>query len=160
MLLIADLIVDVDLDRFDGDIAIGMHRQWSQCRAVQLLKCFTSVTGQLLERTLVEFVQQGTDTLVELGQREKGLVAQVGQDPTLDELHTHLSLGFVLVLVRARWHHRQLIVFGQLLIAGVELGIISASLADTALEVVGDQQCRCITEKLKGTDMDLQPVRQ
>jgi hypothetical protein len=39
------VIVDVDLDRFDGDIAIGMHRQWSQCRAVQLLKCVTSVTG-------------------------------------------------------------------------------------------------------------------
>ena len=26
VLLIADVIVDVDLDRFDGDIAIGMHR--------------------------------------------------------------------------------------------------------------------------------------
>ena len=59
VLLIADVIVDVDLDRFDGDIAIGMHRQWSQCRAVQLLKRLASVTGQLLERALVEFVQQG-----------------------------------------------------------------------------------------------------
>ena len=48
VLLIADVIVDVDLDRFDGDIAIGMHRRWSQCRAVQLLKCVTSVTGRLL----------------------------------------------------------------------------------------------------------------
>lgn len=73
--LIADVIVDVDLDRFDGDIAIGMHRQWSQCRAVQLLKCVTSVTGQLRERTLVEFVQQGTDALVEFGKREEGLMA-------------------------------------------------------------------------------------
>lgn len=73
--LIADVIVDVDLDRFDGDIALGMHRQWSQCRAVQLLKCVTSVTGQLLERTLVEFVQQGTDALVEFGKREEGLMA-------------------------------------------------------------------------------------
>lgn len=71
VLLITDVIVDVDLD----DIAIGMHRQWSQCRAVQLLKCVTSVTGQLLERTLVEFVQQGTDALVEFGKREEGLMA-------------------------------------------------------------------------------------
>ena len=56
VLLIADVIVDVDLDRFDGDIAIGMHRQWAQCRAVQLLKRFTSVTGQLLNgRSLSSF---------------------------------------------------------------------------------------------------------
>lgn len=115
---------------------------------------------QAVERALVEFVQQGLDALVELGKREEGLMAQAGQDPALDDLHSHLSLGFVLGLVRANWHHRHLIVLGQLLVAGVELGLVSASLADTALEVVGDQQCRGPAEKLKGTDMALQPVRQ
>ncbi len=56
VLLIADVIVDVDLDRFDGDIAIGIHWQWSQCRAVQLLKCVTSVTGHCLNgRSLSSF---------------------------------------------------------------------------------------------------------
>ncbi|MNH21910.1 hypothetical protein D3C79_817440 [compost metagenome] len=139
MLLIADVIVDIDLDRFNGDVAIGMHRQRSQRRAVQLLKRFTPVTGQLLEWALVEFVQQGPDALVELGKREEGLMAQAGQDPALDDLHTHFRLGFVLGLVRACGHHRHLIVLGQLLVAGVKLGVISASLADTALEVVGDQ---------------------
>ena len=71
--------------RFDGDIAIGMHRQWSQCRAVQLLKHTRApVTGQLFEQALVEFVQQRPDALVELGKRERRSDGAGGPGSTLD----------------------------------------------------------------------------
>jgi hypothetical protein len=45
---------------------------------------------------LVQLIEQGAEALVQLGQREEGVMAQPRQDPPLDDLNTDLRLGLLL----------------------------------------------------------------
>ena len=50
MLLVVHVVVDIDLDRLDIDIAVGVARQWFESRLVESLERLTAVARQLLER--------------------------------------------------------------------------------------------------------------
>ncbi len=88
------------------------------------------------------------------------MVAQPGQDPALDDLHADLGLGLVPGLVGPCRHHGELIVLGQLLVAGIELRIVAAGLGDAAFQVVGDDDGGGAAKVLERPDMAAQPVRQ
>ncbi len=160
MLVVLDVVVDIDLDRLDGNKAVGLSRQGLEGRPIQLLEGLPAVAGQLLERLVVEFDQQAGDAAVELGQREEGVVAQPGQDPALDDLDGDLGFGLVLGLVGPCRHHCDPVVVGQLLVAGVDLRVITAGLAHSAAQVVRDEQLGHAAEELEGPDMAFEPVRQ
>lgn len=64
MLLVLNVIVDIHLDRFDGNILVGMFGERCQHWFIQRFKCLVSVAGQLLERLLVKFFQQGANALI------------------------------------------------------------------------------------------------
>ena len=68
MLLVLHVVVDIDLDRLDIDVAVGVARQWFESRLVEPLERLTAVARQLLERLLVQLIEQGTDALVQFGQ--------------------------------------------------------------------------------------------
>ena len=78
--LVVDVIVDVDLDRLDCGVAVGVGRQRLECGTIDALEGLPAMAGQCLERTLIEFDQQGGDGFVQLRQREEGLMAQPGED--------------------------------------------------------------------------------
>ena len=122
MLLILHVVIDIDLDRLDIDIAIRLRRQGFEGRFIELLERIPAVARQLLERFLIQLIKQAADTLVQLGQREKGVMAKPRQDPALDNLHCHLGFGFIFRLIRPRRHHRHLVMLRPLLITGVEIG--------------------------------------
>ena len=68
MLLILHVVIDIDLDRLDIDITVRMPRQGLEGRFVELLERLLAITGQLLERFLIEILEQDTDTLIQLSQ--------------------------------------------------------------------------------------------
>ena len=112
----------------------------------------------MLERLAVELFEQGADAVVGLGQGEEAVVAQARQYPALDDLHADLRLGFVFGFVGACRQDGHLIMGGQLLIAGVEFGVITAGAADATFEVIRDHHLRHSAEVLEGTLMATQPV--
>ena len=57
----ADVIVDVDLDRFDGDIAIGMPVVTPVPGGPTAQTLASSVTGQLADGRSLELIQQSPD---------------------------------------------------------------------------------------------------
>ena len=68
MALVLDVVVDVDLDRLDLDEAVGVARQRPQGGLVQLFEGLAAVAWQLLEGLVVQFIEQGADTLIQFGQ--------------------------------------------------------------------------------------------
>ena len=160
MLLVLHVVVDIDLHRLDIDVTVGLTGQGSEGGLIELLKRLAAVARQLLERLLVQLLEQDTDALVQLGQREEGVVAQADQDPALDDLHADLGLGLILWLVGPRRDHRDLIVLGPLLITRIEIGIIATSPRDAALQVVWDDDRRAAAKVPERPNMAAQPVRQ
>lgn len=75
MRLVLYVVVDIDLDRFDVDIAVGLARQRFEGGLVELFEGLATVARQLFEGFVVELIKQSPDTLIELGQGEEGMVA-------------------------------------------------------------------------------------
>ncbi len=128
MLAILHVIVDIDLDRIDVDIVVGVAGQGSERR---LFKRLAAVARKLLERLLVQFIEQGTDTLVQLRQREEGVMAQARQDLALDDLHANFGFGLILRLVGPCRNRHHLVVLGPLLITRIEIGVVATRSGDT-----------------------------
>ncbi len=136
--------LDVVVDAHGGDLPlrelIADRRQGSQRRAVELLEDALAGAGELLEGAGVERRQEGADGGVDLGEAEEALAAQAGQDPALGQQHPRLDLGLVPGLAHPGRQHRHAVVAGELLVAGVDVGVVVARVGDPALEVVGDQE--------------------
>jgi len=62
----------------------------------------SGVNLRVLERTLVEFLQQLADREVEFAQGEELAMAQSGDDSAFGDLHSDLDFGFVAGFSRAR----------------------------------------------------------
>jgi hypothetical protein len=82
----------------DLEVLIGVFGQCSQGWLIELLEGFRSVARQPPERPAVQVIQQGPDALVQVGQREEGMVAQPHQDPAFNDLYAHFRLGFFFVM--------------------------------------------------------------
>ncbi|MGI9305241.1 MAG: hypothetical protein ACR2RB_21430, partial [Gammaproteobacteria bacterium] len=62
-------------------------------------------------------------------------MAKASHDPALDDLHGDFGLGFVFGFIRARGHDGHLVVGGELLIAGIDVGFVAVGFVHSALQV-------------------------
>ena len=90
-----DVIVDMNRHCLEARELIGLCRQWLQCRRVQLGECAGATSRQLLERPLIQVLEQRTDRLIDRVDRRKPVMAQARHDPAFD----HLDRNFYLRLV-------------------------------------------------------------
>lgn len=79
-----------------------MQWQRPQHRLIEPLEPLPATAIELLERSLVQVLQQLGNRPIEFMQAEELLVPQPRHDPALDDLHRHLGLGVVLWLTRPR----------------------------------------------------------
>jgi hypothetical protein len=158
--LVLDVVVDVDLDRLDLDEAVGVARQRPEGGFVQLFEGLAAVAWQLFEGLVVEFLEQRADTLIQLSQCEEAVVAKTGEDPALDELYPDLGLGLVPGLVGPRRHHGELVMLGELLVAGVELRIVAAGFGDPAFQIIRNDDGGGAAKVLEGPDVAREPIGQ
>lgn len=84
-----------------------------------------AVTGQLFEGTFVEICDQYMDTVIQLRQREEDLEA-----PSLHYLYHDFGFGFVLRFSWTSGYHCNQVALRQLLISGIQFGIVMAGLAN------------------------------
>ena len=100
MLFEGNVVVDVHPGLLPTRKLIGSFGEGFESRLVQRDEESSAGLSQMLHWPFVQVAQQFANRLVQLGQAEKGPVAQAGQDPTLDHLHTHFHLGLVFGLAR------------------------------------------------------------
>lgn len=87
-------------------------------------------------------------------------MAQPGQDPAFDDLHTHFHFRFISGFPGTGRDHRNLVMFCQLLVRRVQLRIVTARPADGTFQVIRHEDFRDATEELQRPDVAEQPVGQ
>jgi hypothetical protein len=90
-----DVVVDVDPGLLPGRQLVRPLRKRPERRPVQLLEQRAARARQLLERPLVQQLEEPADLAVQLPQAEERLLAEPGQDPALDDLNARLGLCLV-----------------------------------------------------------------
>lgn len=97
-----DVIVDVNRHCLEARELVGLCRQRLQCRRVQLGECAGATSRQLLERPLIQVLEQRADRLIDRVDRLKPVMTQARHDPAFDDLDRNLYLWFVLRTIYAR----------------------------------------------------------
>ena len=77
----------LDRHRLEARELIGLCRQRLQCRRVQLLECAGATSRQLLERPLIQVLEQRADRLIDRVDRLKPVMTQARHDPAFDDLN-------------------------------------------------------------------------
>ena len=88
------------------------------------------------------------------------MVAQASKDPALDHLDADFRLGSVFGLARAGRNDRRAVVLSQVVVSGVEVGLIAAGMLDPRLEVIRNDDFRRTAEKGEHTNVGADPIEQ
>ncbi len=91
----------------------------------------------LAERTLIQFGEQLADGNIQFFQRETLAVTHRRRDPALSHLHGVLYFGFISRLVWPRGHDSKSVVECEVVIGGVQIGIITMRSDDAGLGCSG-----------------------
>ncbi|MDZ7869775.1 MAG: hypothetical protein U5L02_11380 [Rheinheimera sp.] len=76
MCIVLHVVIDVQFHLFDVGVLVGLARQMAKRGLVELLKPFAPVTAKLFKGPCVDLLKQGFDAMIQLGQREEGMVTQ------------------------------------------------------------------------------------
>jgi hypothetical protein len=132
-----DVIVEPAPAEAPFGIFIGLARQQLQRRAIELEEQIVAADAQASHRPRVEIGDQLADRLVQLGEREKTVVAQPCQDPALDHQNPDFDLCLVARLAGARRQDCRAVMGRQIEIGAVEAGLVPVGAGDADLRVVG-----------------------
>ncbi len=80
-------------------------------------------------------------------------------DPALDPLHRDLDLGLIARLTYSRRQDRDAVVFGEVLIAWVQIRLVPTGSPYAALEVVRNNGVRDAAEVLERPHVCTEPIR-
>src|SRR5689334_16829726 len=101
-----------------------------------------------------------SNSLVEIGQREKLLVPQHCDEPPFCQKHSRFDFRFVSRLVGTCWHDGHVIMLRQFEIGAIQIGVVAAGTSDAGAGVVGYYQLGRTLKKFKGSDVTFDPVGQ
>ena len=136
----ADVVVDVDAGVFPGGVLVARRGERAQGGPLKGLEEGAAAPGELLKRAGVEGAALRGERRIEVGETEEGLVTQRREDPALDELDAGLDLRLVAGFARTGRQDRGAVVPRQILIGGVEHGLVEAGVLDASPQIVGDGQ--------------------
>ena len=155
----------------DFNVVIGMNlclpplaklvraqRQRAQRGAFELFKARAPAAHALLERARVEPFDELPDRRVQLPQREELAVTQARENPALHHQHAGLYLRLVTRLPHPCRQDRHRVVFGEVLIRGVDLRLVAVRPQHPALQVIRNDRARHPAEGLQGAHVAAQPV--
>ena len=106
MALVLDVVIDA---RDERALELGVFerggRQWPQHRALERLEPRAPAALELLERPVVQVLQELADRSVELSQAIEAPMTQPREDPALYQLYPGLDLGLVPRFAWSRGQH-------------------------------------------------------
>ena len=84
-------------------------------------------------------------------------ITDADSDPALHDSYSIFGLRLISWLVGTRSHHAHPVVHRELLLRGIQIGIVAAGTGDGRSCVVGHHQSQYATEKFQRMDMRLNP---
>ena len=155
-----DVVVDADPRHLPFGVFVVLLRQRAQGRLVHLGEGAGAAARQFLEGALVQVGQQRAQRPIQLVEAEEALVAQPRQHPARDHQHAVLDLGFVLGPACARRQDCHAVMLGQVVVGGIDVGLVARGLRDAAAQVVGHPQLGAAAEEGERPHVAANPVRQ
>ena len=128
--------------------------------AVELLVEDAAADAELLQRPVVERVEEDADRPVQGAELEEGLVTEPGEYPALDQEYAVLRGGLIPWFPRSGRYDDGAVVVGEVLVGAVDVGLVAAGARDRAFELVGDPQGGRAPEVLDHADVGVDPVGQ
>ena len=125
--------------------------------------CFVegaAADAELLQRPVVERVEEDADRPVQGAELEEGLVTEPGEYPALHQEYAVLRGGLVLGFPRPRGYDDGAVVVGEVLVGAFDIRLVAPGAGDRASELVGDPQGGRAPEVLDHADVGVDPVGQ
>src|SRR6202008_3686310 len=132
---------EADLARLPFCIDVRLGWQRLKRRPLDLVEQCTSAGSQMPRHASIELCGELADGGVHLGEREEGLMAQLGDDPSCCNLHCHLDFGFVAWLSWTCRHDGGVVVSRHLSIGSIHRRLVEACLGDARAQIVGNDLC-------------------
>jgi hypothetical protein len=155
-----DVVVDVDARFLPDREFVGLFRKRLEGWLVQLLIELVAGATEVFHPPDVEFVEQLLDGLVQTSQVEEGAVAQTSEDPALDHLDAHFDFCFVFGLANTCRDDGRAVVLGQVMISGIQIGLVAAGVFDSCFEIVRDDDLGHTAKEREHANVGANPVGQ
>ncbi len=137
--------------------ASAVGRQGARGCALGFLEQAGPRARLLADRPAVQPREQVADGGVGVGDVEELAMAQGSENPTLGDLNTALHCRFVARTSRARRDHAHAVVQREVLIGGIEIGIVSASFGDAGLGVIGSDDLGRAAKEVQRPHVSAEP---
>ena len=155
-----DVIVDADAASPPFRELVRLGRQGPQRWPIDRLQQLTARRAEPADRTLfVEMRHEVGDRRVDVRQAVKGSVTQPPEQPSLDDEHGLLNLGFVSGPPRPRRQNGGSVMRRHFGIGPIDLRIVKAGLDDGGLGIVRHEQLRDAVDRRERTHVGVDPVR-
>lgn len=92
--------------------------------------------GEFLEGAVIQILKFLRNGLVQLCQAEESMVSQGSQDPAFGQKDRRFDFGFILGFSDPGRDHDGAVVFGEILIGGIQIGFIAARVRHSYFKVV------------------------
>jgi hypothetical protein len=139
---------------------VARARKRRERRAIELLEERTPTDAEGLHRPLVNRIDALPNRGVEIGEREKGPMAQDGEHPALGDLHTDLRFRFVFRPRDSRGDDDRAIMLRELSVGAIDLGFVPVGQRDAALQIVRDPNGCTALEVLQHPHVRMDPGRE
>jgi hypothetical protein len=132
-----DVVVDVDSGLLPSREFVALLWKCTQERAFQRLEQGAPGAFQLLERPVVQKLQESANLSIQIRQAEERVLSEPRQDPALHQENTGFYFGLVARLSLPGGEHGGPVMDRELVIRGVEVGLVVAGVPNTSAKVVG-----------------------
>jgi len=89
------------------------------------------VVSSFLELVVIQFHEFFRDGLIQFGQAEEGKISQSGENPAFGDQDRRFHFGFIFGFADSGWNHHGAVMFGDVLIGGIEIRFVAAGMGDT-----------------------------
>ena len=152
------MVVDVDPGLFPIGILKRVFWQGFEGWLIDGLKELPAAGWKLFKGTCIHGLQWLCDRLIELTDAEEGVIPEGCEDPALG----HKDSGFHFSLVPGfSWtgrYDRGVVMIGQVLVGGVDVGLVAARVFDARFEIVRYDDLRDTVKVFKGMDVGIDPA--
>jgi hypothetical protein len=128
--VVLHVVIDVDPGGLPQRDLVACGGQGLQCVPLELLEQRPARKGLATKRTLIDQADLLSNGDVQLAEREEPTLAQRSQNPVLCDLDASFHGPLVLGPIRPGWQNSERVPAGQLLVTGVQTGLIPARFGD------------------------------